>query len=160
MGVSGIVEGIQMTPLTGFWTMSWALVLNGVANGMVFSPVYIAILSAVPATEIPKANAAINVMFQFGGTIAAAMVVTGLDRREAFHYAVLGSEVTRHAPAVARTASTLDAGSLYAMITAQATALSFADLSIAVGVVSLAAPIALILGRPNPSSETIHVAVV
>jgi hypothetical protein len=100
-------------------------------------------------------------MFQFCGTIAAAMVVTGLDRREAFHYAVLGSAVTRHAPAVAHTASTLDAGSLYAMLTAQAAALSFADLSIGVGVVSLvAAPIPLILGRPNPSSDTIHVAAV
>jgi MFS transporter, DHA2 family, multidrug resistance protein len=161
MGISGIVEGLQMTPLTGFWTMSWALVLNGVANGMVFSPVYIAILCAVPPTEIPKANAAINIMFQFGGTIAAAMVVTGLDRREAFHYAVLGDAMTLHAPAVARAATSMDPGTLYGIITAQAAALSFADLSIGVGVVSLiAAPIALILGRRNPDAEGIHVAAI
>ena len=159
MGISGIVAGLQITPLTGFWTMTWALVVNGVANGMVFSPVYIAILGAVPPVEIPKANAAINIMFQFGGTIAAAMVVTGLDRREAFHYAVLGSALTPHAPAVARAAATLSPATLYEMITAQAAALSFADLSIAVGVVSLiAAPIALVLGRRNPDAETIHVA--
>ncbi len=121
--------------------------LAGLGIAFVYSPLLVAVLRAVPH-EAAKASSFIILAFQMGGSVTAAVLVTLLDRREAFHQSILAGSITLHSEAVTQFLQTHPPAQLLALVTQQATVLAYADVLLAGGVaVCVLAPLVILLKR-------------
>ena len=157
VGISNWLMANVTTTDSSFWTFGLSLVVSGLGLGMVFVPLSVSVLSAVPAKDVPKAAAFFNLSRQIGGSIATAVLVTLLTRGEASHQAALAGSVALHTGSIhtflsshggEHSASALQ--NLYTLVVAQATVLSYADTSRITAIVSiLLAPLVFLLRRPK-----------
>lgn len=79
---------------TGKDNLFWPLVFRGAAIVLMFLPLTLATLSPLPKADIPAGTGFYNLTRQLGGSIGIAILATVLDRREAFHRAVLSDGVS------------------------------------------------------------------
>src|SRR6202790_4827623 len=75
-------------------------VLAGVGLAMLFVPISIAVLSAIPPEMVPKAASFQSLSLQLGGSFSTAALITLLARRNAFHQAILARGATLDNPAL------------------------------------------------------------
>jgi DHA2 family multidrug resistance protein len=146
---SFLVAGVT-TSDTGFTDFLPGLILGGLGTAMLFIPLLIAVQTATDASDAPKASSFITLAFQLGGSIASAGLVTTLDRRADFHFAVLGSAITRANLAIRGPLHGVAPQQFLGLVSGQSQTLAFAD--VAYGVALLAAvlcPIVFLLQRPR-----------
>jgi DHA2 family multidrug resistance protein len=126
------------TSQNDFGSLVGPAILGGVGLSMLFTPISIAVLSAVPPQVAPKATAFQSLSLQLGGSLSTAALVTLLARRGAFHQEALAGNANYANGAVQQLAS-LPHGiaQLYQQISVQATTLAYADAQLALGVLTL-----------------------
>ena len=77
--------GLRMTTSSGFGTLAGWLAISGIGQSMLLVPLLVGVLGAVAPADSPKVSSFISLSVQLGGSIASAVLVTILDRREYFH---------------------------------------------------------------------------
>ena len=112
--------------------------MAGVGLGLIFVPLSIAVLSAIPPEAIPKATAFQALSLQLGGSFSTAALITLLARRNAFHQSILADSATPDNIAlkilIEHTHSTSAAlGNMYQQILTQAGVMAYADAQWALG---------------------------
>ncbi|MDP9016751.1 MAG: MFS transporter, partial [Candidatus Eremiobacteraeota bacterium] len=157
IGISNWLLGVVTTTDSSFWTFGLSLIVGGIGLGMIFVPLSISVLSAVPARDVPKAAAFYNLSRQIGGSIATAILVTLLTRGIAAHQTALAGHVALHTPSIQtflhahggeHAANALQ--QLYALVGAQALVLSYADTARVTALISIVlAPLVFLLRRPT-----------
>jgi len=150
VGVSSAMQALVTTTSSSFWTFAPALIVGGVALSQLFVPLSVAIFSSAPPQDAPKVSAFFNLARQLGGSIATAVLVTILDRRDAFHYAMLaGSATLDRLPVV----QFLEHGTplqLYQLLSSQALTMAFADTAWWTAAISVVlAPLVFLMRRPR-----------
>ncbi|HEY9646708.1 MAG TPA: DHA2 family efflux MFS transporter permease subunit [Chroococcidiopsis sp.] len=167
----GIITSLVMfalstiNPDTGTDALFYPLMWRGVGTVMMFLPLSLAALGSLPRHDIPAGSGFYNLTRQLGGSIGIAILATLIDRRHAFHRAVLAENISLYDPT---TRSRLDAltGAMQAQgadattahqqalallnqtLDLQASILSFEDVFRFVGVVFLCSlPLLLLLGK-------------
>jgi hypothetical protein len=147
----GFWQSQVMTPGTDFSALLPPLVVAGMGNAFTFSPLFLAVIGAVPPADRPKANAIISVTIQLGGALATAVLISSLHIRTAFHTTVLAANTTLSNSSVANFMQHHTAAALDALVEAQAQAFAYSDLAFLIAAVSLLmAAGALFLGRTRP----------
>ena len=164
----------NITPQTGTEELFWPLVERGAVTVLMFLPLSLATLGPLPKQDISAGSGFYNLTRQLGGSVGIAVLTTLLDRREAFHRAVLVEKVSPYNLEThqrldllteALQSRGIDAATAYQQalavidrsINTQAAVLSFADIFRVVGVAFLCSlPLLLFLGkgagRSAPSS--------
>jgi DHA2 family multidrug resistance protein len=126
------------TSQNDFGSLVGPAILGGVGLSLLFTPISIAVLSAVPPQVAPKATAFQSLSLQLGGSLSTAGLVTLLARRSAFHQEVLAGNANLANGAVQQTIGLPHAlAQLYQQIVLQATTLAYADAQLALGVLTL-----------------------
>lgn len=151
---SSAIQANVTTSTADFWTFGLPFALGGVGFAQLLAPLSVAVLSSVQGADTPKASSLLSLSQQLGGSIATAVLVTLLARREAFHQTILAGHVTLHDPVLASIATQPSQpllGRVYGLIVQQATTLAFADASWLLAAVTLVlAPLVLLLRRRAP----------
>jgi len=156
----------QLSPRTGGDDLFWPNVVRGLATVMMFLPLQLTALGAIPKAEVAAASGFFNLTRQLGGSIGVALLTTFLDKRMAFHRAVLVEGVTAGDP---RTVERVDAFTsglavrgvsledaqhkalalLDGAVNLQSAVMSFADTFLATGALLVTSvPLILLLRRP------------
>jgi DHA2 family multidrug resistance protein len=156
----------NMSPATGEDNMYWPLVIRSVGTALMFLPLSMATMGPIPKKDISAASGFYNLTRQLGGSIGVALLSTLLERREAFHRAVVVEKLSSSDPQVtarvaAYTAKFLGAGFsgpdatahahklLDAGVTVQSAVISFGDCFWAVSIlIACAIPLVFLLGKP------------
>lgn len=142
--------GSSTTTLSGFGQFLPGLIIGGLGTAMLFIPLLIAVQTATPAEDAPKASSFLTLAFQLRGSISSALLVTMLDRRADFHLDVLGANLTAHNVALAGLTA-LTPQQLYGIVVAQAQTIAFADVGYAVALIAaLMIPIVFLLKHTRP----------
>ncbi len=130
-------------------TLAPPLLVTGFGIAFIFTPLLVCALRAVSPKDAPKASAFVTLWTQLGGSVAAASLVTLMDRREEFHQNVLASNVTLHNPPVVAFLQTHPLATLYQLVTSQARTLSYADAFALIGALGFVAVplVALLQGK-------------
>ena len=156
---------------TGTEALFYPLLWRGVGTVLMFLPLSLATIGSLPKSDIPAGSGFYNLTRQLGGSIGIAILSTLLARREAFHRAILSSDVslynsatnqrldaltgafqgrgmdahTAHQQALAVISQTLDL---------QSSILSFEDIFKIVGIVFICTlPLLLLLGKGNKKAS-------
>lgn len=155
----------NLTPQTGTDDLFWPLLWRGAVTVLMFLPLSLATLGPLPQQDISAGSGFYNLTRQLGGSIGIAVLTTLLDRREAFHRAVLLEHVTPYDLATnqrldmltgalqsrgidAQTAHQQALALISQSVSTQAAVLSFADIFRFVGVVFLCSlPLLFFLGK-------------
>ncbi len=161
----------SITPQTGTEDLFWPLVERGAVTVLMFLPLSLASLAPLPKEEISAASGFYNLTRQLGGSVGIAILTTLLDRREAFHRAILVTHITPYDPQTNQRLDLLtglfegrgiDAVRAHKQaltvidqtINQQAAVLSFADIFRVVGVVFLCSlPLLLFLGKGGSGAK-------
>jgi DHA2 family multidrug resistance protein len=156
-----------ISPTTGEPNMYWPMMLRSVGTALMFMPLSMATLGPIPKKDISAASGFYNLTRQLGGSIGVALLSTLLERREAFHRAVIVEKITSGDPQViARVAgytarflglgytgpdATAHAHKLLDMgVSAQAAVISFGDCFWATSIlVACTIPLVFLLGKPD-----------
>src|SRR5512134_3041877 len=85
----------------GWDQLFWPQVLRGLAMGLMFVPVSVATLRALPPAEVPQGAGLYNLFRQLGGSFGVAVLTTLLDRRADVHRFQLSEHVGLLDPAAA-----------------------------------------------------------
>jgi DHA2 family multidrug resistance protein len=163
----------SINPSTGRDALFWPLLWRGVSVVMMFLPLSLATLGPLPKEDIPAGSGFYNLTRQLGGSIGIALLATVLDRRHAFHRAVLAEHVTPYDPQTQERINTLmgamqhrggvDAATAHQQALAllertldgQAMLLAFEDLFWVVGIIFVVTiPLLLLLGKGNRKVPT------
>jgi DHA2 family multidrug resistance protein len=149
IGIAQLWLAAVTTTQTSFDTLIGSAILGGIGLALLFTPISIAVLSAVPGEVAPKATAFQSLSLQLGGSLSTAALVTMLARREAFHQEALVAHATSASIPVQQVLAQPHAlGLLYQQIIAQATSLSYADAQLSLGVLAVALmPLIFVLPR-------------
>ena len=126
-----------ITAQSTMFALSCALATIGFGIAFVFSPTLVATLRAVPAQDGPKAAAFITLFTQLGGSVAAASIVAFVERRAEFHRSVLAGDATLDRVGVSSFLRTHSVAELTHLVVTQASALSYADAFLAMGIFGL-----------------------
>lgn len=126
------------TPLNDFGSLVPPAIIGGVGLSLLFVPISIAILSALPPQVIPKATAFQSLSLQLGGSFSTAALVTLLARRNAFHQEVLAGYAQPGWEPFRRMIGTGSHSvvTFYGQILNQASVQAFADAQFALGVLT------------------------
>jgi len=89
-----------MSPSTGEASMYWPLMIRSVGTALMFLPLSMATMGPIPKQDISAASGFYNLTRQLGGSIGVALLSTLLERREAFHRAVLVEKLSSNDPQV------------------------------------------------------------
>ena len=89
----------KINPGTGTDALFLPLIERGAATVMMFLPLSLATLGSLPAKDISAGSGFYNLTRQLGGSIGIAILTTLLDRREAYHRAILAEKVSIYNPA-------------------------------------------------------------
>jgi DHA2 family multidrug resistance protein len=149
MALGNYTQATVTTQRSDFPTFVVPLMLTGVGAALLFVPLTTAVLGGVPLKVSAKASAYVNLGTQLGGSIAIAALSTLVDRRSAFHLAVLAGSVVPGAPAVMNLPHDQSAQQLFGAVLEQATILSYADVSLAIAAAAFIA-IFLVVLMPKP----------
>lgn len=146
-GIGAIWLGHEMTSEASFASFVLPQLFAGIGIALVYSPLLVATLRAVPQ-EAAKASSFIILSFQMGGSITAAALVTLLDRRAVFHQSNLAASMTLAHPAVAQFMQTHSAAQLSGLVEQQSTVLAYGDVLLVAGVIAAGlAPLVFLLPR-------------
>ena len=94
IGLSQIWLGYITTSQNDFNSLLGPAITAGVGLGLLFVPLSIAVLSAIPPEAVPKAAAFQSLSLQLGGSFSTAALISLLVRRNAFHQSVLAQSAT------------------------------------------------------------------
>ncbi len=84
---------------TGTDGFFWPLVVRGVGLGLIFIPLTTMSLSSLKGKDIPQGTGLTNMIRQLGGSFGVAIMATFIERRSAFHVAVLSDKITAYSSA-------------------------------------------------------------
>jgi DHA2 family multidrug resistance protein len=155
---ANIMQSQVMTLETGFWTMAVALLLSGGGVALSFIPLTVSVLGATTKSEGPKASAFTNLANQLGGSVAVAVLDVVLHQRQEFHSSALAANVMLANPAIRNFLATQPIGVLAQQLYLQADILSYADVTLAIGVVTaLAIPLVILLRKPKSAGGPIEI---
>jgi DHA2 family multidrug resistance protein len=149
MALGNYTQAVRTTFYADFATFIAPLMLTGFGAAMLFVPLTTAVLGGVSQQVGAKASAYVNLGTQLGGSIAIAGLSTLVDRRTAFHLAVLAGNVLPGSPAVRALPRTYHAAQISGIINGQAVILAYADVSLAIAAAAFIA-IFLVLLMPKP----------
>jgi MFS transporter, DHA2 family, multidrug resistance protein len=136
-GIGSLWLGNSVTTNSDLGTFVTPLVVIGIGAAFVYSPLLVATMRAVAPEASAKAASFIVLFFQLGGSISSASIVAFLDRREAFHQAMLAAQTTLARLPVAEYLQHSAPSQLAALVVAQASALAYADAFLVTGVLAL-----------------------
>jgi DHA2 family multidrug resistance protein len=83
--ICGLWKMSQWTLDSGWDQLFWPQVMRGLAMGLMFVPVSVATLRALPPTEVAQGAGLYNLFRQLGGSFGVAVLTTVLDRRADVH---------------------------------------------------------------------------
>lgn len=153
IGASQIWLGNITTSQNDFNSLVGPAVMAGIGLGLLFVPINIAVLSAIPPEMVPKATSFQALSLQLGGSFSTAALVTLLARRTAFHQTVLAQSATPANIALqllgqqthSATAAVMN---LYQLIVQQASVMAYADAQWALGALTFfLLPLVFVLPR-------------
>ncbi|HTD38055.1 MAG TPA: DHA2 family efflux MFS transporter permease subunit [Candidatus Limnocylindrales bacterium] len=153
IGVSQIWLGYITTSQNDFGSLLGPAIMAGIGLAMLFVPISIAVIGAVPPEVVPKAAAFQSLSLQLGGSFSTAALITLLARRSAFHQSVLAQGATPDNNALQiLVQQTHNAGSaltlLYGQIMTQATVMAYADAQWALGALTFVlVPLVFVMPR-------------
>jgi MFS transporter, DHA2 family, multidrug resistance protein len=87
-----------LSPQTSGDDLFWPNIVRGFGTVLMFMPLQLAALGSLPKKDISAASGFFNLTRQLGGSVGVALLTTLLDKREAFHRAVLVEKVTSNDP--------------------------------------------------------------
>jgi DHA2 family multidrug resistance protein len=163
--IVAIFQLSQLSPQTGEEHLFWPLIVRSFGTVLMFLPLSLATLGAIPRKDIAAATGFFSLTRQLGGSIGVALLTTLLDTRLAFHRTVLAENVVGGAPDVtsrlaafqsmfmgrgydASDAQTAAVTLLDRLVNMQAMVLSFADTFWATAVLVLVfLPLVFLLGK-------------
>lgn len=169
--VSGLYMLGHLSPQTGGDDMFWPLIIRGFGTVFMFLPLQLAALGPVPKEDVAAASGFFNLTRQLGGSVGVALLTTMVDKREAFHHAVVAEKLAAGDPHTMErvqvlTQAMLSKGAALADAQARALALldgvarqqaavmAFGDTFWAVTVLVLAAlPLVLLLGKAQKGAS-------
>ncbi len=160
IGVSQIWLGYVTTSSNDFGSLLPPAIGSGIGLALIFTPLSIAVLGAIPPQLVPKATSFQALSLQLGGSFSTAALITLLARREAFHQTVLIGNATPANPALQQLAQALHSytaalGNLYGQIVTQATTMAYADCQWALGALTfLLLPLVFVLPRRRKGAAT------
>jgi DHA2 family multidrug resistance protein len=155
----------KINPGTGADALFYPLLWRGVGTVMMFLPLSLATLGSLPKQDVAAGSGFYNLTRQLGGSIGIAVLTTLLDRREAFHRAILAENISSYDWATQERLSALASGLqnrgvdaataqdralalLDQTLNLQAALLSFEDIFWVVGLAfMLSLPLVLLLGK-------------
>ncbi|GAB4540381.1 MAG: MDR family MFS transporter [Pleurocapsa sp.] len=162
----------KINPDTGTEALFYPLLWRGVGTVLMFLPLSLATLGSLPKKDVPAGSGFYNLTRQLGGSIGIAILATLLDRREAFHRAILNDNVSLYNAATnqrlealtsafqsrgmdAHTAHQQALAVISQTIDLQSAILSFEDIFHVVGIVFICIlPLLLLLGKGNKANVT------
>jgi DHA2 family multidrug resistance protein len=157
-----IATGFALTALSCFWqgsvttsqsdfgTFVGSLVIGGAGVALMFIPISVAVLGAVPQERGGSASAWINLAVQLGGSISIALLSTLVDRRAAFHLSTLAGALQPAAAHLTAPPTIAQLSQLARIAGGEATVMAYADTSYAVALVCvIAVPLVFIMRRPR-----------
>jgi DHA2 family multidrug resistance protein len=153
IGASQIWLGYLTTSQNDFNSLLGPTIMAGVGLALLFVPISIAVMSAVPPEVVPKAAAFQSLSLQLGGSFSTAALITLLARRNAFHESVLAQTATPDNTAlqilIQHTHNASAAlGNVYHLILQQATVMAYADAQWALGALTFfLLPLVFVLPR-------------
>lgn len=153
IGTSQIWLGYITTSQNDFNSLLGPAIMAGVGLAMLFVPISIAVLSAIPAEVVPKATSFQSLSLQLGGSFSTAALITLLARRRAFHQSILADSATPDNPALQQLIqhshnAPAALTSLYGQILTQANVMAYADAQFALGALTfLLMPLVFVLPR-------------
>jgi DHA2 family multidrug resistance protein len=153
VGTGQIWLGSITTSLNDFGTLVGPAILSGLGLAMIFVPLSITVLSAIPPEVVPKATSFQALSLQLGGSFSTAALITLLARRDAFHQSVLAQAAVPGNPALQiLTQQTHNASSalgfIYEQIVTQASVMAYADAQWALGALTfILLPLVLVLPK-------------
>jgi MFS transporter, DHA2 family, multidrug resistance protein len=153
IGVSQIWLGYLTTSQNDFGSLVGPAVMAGVGLGILFVPISIAVLSAIPPDAVPKATSFQALSLQLGGSFSTAALITLLARRTAFHQTILSQDATPANLALQLLeqqlhSATSAVSTLYQLIVQQATVMAYADAQWALGALTFfLLPLVFVLPR-------------
>jgi DHA2 family multidrug resistance protein len=159
IGSAQIWLGLITTTGTDFSALVPPAIMSGIGLSLVFVPLSIAVLSALPPAVVPKAAAFNSLALQLGGSFSTAALVTLLARRNSFHQDALVSNATLSNVGVqSLLAHHGTVGGLYATIVAQASAMSYADAQLSLGALAFALmPLIFLLPKRRANAGRIEI---
>lgn len=161
----------KITPQTGTDDLFWPLIWRGATTVLMFLPLSLATLGAIPKEDVSAGSGFYNLTRQLGGSIGIAILTTLLAQREAFHRAILLAKLTPYDLETsqrltaltgvfqsrgfdAATAHQQAIASLSQLVSTQAAILSYADIFRFVGIVFLCSlPLLLFLGKGGAGAK-------
>ena len=136
----------------GFWDVSLSRLYQVIWLPFLFIPLSTVQFIGIPPKENNNASALINMMRNLGGSFGVSLVTTQLAWREQFHHARLAEHITPYNGFVS------SLGSIASTVEQQASVMSYLDVFIMLGVISLVlAPICLLLPKlPKGAQVNAH----
>lgn len=134
-----------------FWTFAISLATVGVGAALLFVPISIAVLGATTPQEGPKAGAMVNLAVQLGGSLTIAMLDVLIDRRWSAHSAALGANINLSNTVVHNAlAHGATVGAIAGVVNQQAATLSYADATMAIGILAAVfTPLVFLMRKPK-----------
>jgi MFS transporter, DHA2 family, multidrug resistance protein len=158
IGAGQIWLGFLTTANNDFGSLVGPAVVAGLGLAMIFTPLSIAVLSAVPPDVVPKATSFQALSLQLGGSFSTAALVTLLARRTAFHQTILAQAITpaNHALAVLQhnlRNPNLTLTTVYQEVIRQANVMAYADAQWALGALTfILLPLVFVLPKRRTSA--------
>jgi len=153
IGISQIWLGYITTSYNDFGSLLPPAICSGIGLALIFTPLSITVLGAIPPQLVPKATSFQALSLQLGGSFSTAGLITLLARREAFHQTVLASAATPANPAlqqIVQTTHSFQTALLgtYQQIVTQAVTMGYADCQWALGALTFVLmPLVFVLPR-------------
>jgi DHA2 family multidrug resistance protein len=163
IGLGQIWLGAITTSQNDFSSLLGPAIIAGIGLALIFVPLSIAVLSAIPPEAVPKATAFQALSLQLGGSFSTAALVTLLARRTAFHQSVLVEAAVPSNPALilleqATHDTTGAISTMYRAILQQASTLAYADAQYALGALTfILLPLVFVLPRRRKDAGKIEV---
>jgi len=155
----------------GYWDIFWPQALQGVALGLLFTPLVTVTMDRIPRERMGNATSLLNVTRNIGGSVGIAILNTLLANERQAHVNIMGAHVDQYGiqtqqilnsltgafmarGADAATALQRAYASVFGMVQQQAAMLSFLDGFHLLGVMMLAvAPLIFLMKRPSRAAE-------
>lgn len=169
--VTAIFMLTDLSPQSSESDLFSPLIVRSVGTVLMFLPLQLAALAPVPKKEVAAATGFFNLTRQLGGSVGVALLTMLLEKREAFHRAVLVEKIPSNGIAtldrlnmytqamLAKSAPLAEAkaralGILDGIVNQQALVLSFADTFWATAILVLSTlPLVFLLGKPAKGAK-------